>query len=71
MARRTAEGKTQREVRRCLKRAIARQLYRLLEGASRSRTTNTPSKACLPVSGGAVSQQRSLAHGVAARVNAS
>ena len=29
--RRTAEGKSQREVRRCLKRTVARQLFRLLE----------------------------------------
>lgn len=31
VARRTAEGKTMREIRRCLKRYIARDLYRLLE----------------------------------------
>ena len=31
IARRTAEGKTSREIRRCLKRYIARQLYRQLE----------------------------------------
>jgi transposase len=30
-ARRTAEGKSPREIKRCLKRAIARQLFRLLE----------------------------------------
>lgn len=30
-ARRTAEGKTTREIRRCLKRFIARQLFKLLE----------------------------------------
>jgi hypothetical protein len=30
LARRTAEGKTSREIRRCLKRYIARQLYRTL-----------------------------------------
>ena len=30
VARRTAEGKTLREIRRCLKRYIARQLYRTL-----------------------------------------
>jgi transposase len=29
--RRTAEGKSQRDVRRCLKRSVARQLFRLLE----------------------------------------
>jgi transposase len=31
VARRTAEGKTTREIKRCLKRYIARDLYRLLE----------------------------------------
>lgn len=31
IARRMAEGKTEREARRCLKRYVARQLYRLLE----------------------------------------
>jgi transposase len=31
VARRAAEGKSDREIRRCLKRTIARQLYRLLE----------------------------------------
>jgi transposase len=31
VARRTAEGKSPREVRRCLARAVARGLYRLLE----------------------------------------
>ncbi len=30
-ARRTREGKSPREIRRCLKRMVARQLYRLLE----------------------------------------
>ena len=30
-ARRRAQGKTDREIKRCLKRYIARQLYRLLE----------------------------------------
>jgi transposase len=29
--RRTAEGKSTREIRRCLKRAVARQLFKLLE----------------------------------------
>ena len=33
VARRTAEGKTPREIRRCLKRYIARQLYRTLTTA--------------------------------------
>jgi Transposase IS116/IS110/IS902 family len=36
-ARRTAEGKTAREIRRCLKRYIARELYRQL-----TRTMNLP-----------------------------
>ncbi len=31
VARRTAQGKSQREIRRCLARAVARGLYRLLE----------------------------------------
>jgi hypothetical protein len=31
VARRTAEGKTGREIKRCLSRYIARDLYRLLE----------------------------------------
>jgi hypothetical protein len=30
-ARRASEGKSTREIRRCLKRAIARQLFKLLE----------------------------------------
>jgi transposase len=36
VARRTAEGKTSREIRRCLKRYIARQLYRTLTTAMTS-----------------------------------
>jgi transposase len=39
VARRIAEGKTVREIRRCLKRAIARHLYRLLERTSRPPVT--------------------------------
>jgi transposase len=35
VARRTAEGKSNREIRRCLKRILARQLYRLLESRAR------------------------------------
>jgi transposase len=31
VARRTAEGTSDREIHRCLKRTVARQLYRLLE----------------------------------------
>lgn len=30
-ARRRAEGKSGREIRRCIKRAVARQLFKLLE----------------------------------------
>jgi transposase len=37
LTRRTSEGKTNREIKRCLKRYIARDLYRLLE-----HTPNTP-----------------------------
>jgi transposase len=39
IARRTAEGKTIREIKRCLKRYIARQLYRTLT-ATMTPTTN-------------------------------
>jgi len=35
-ARRRAEGKSPRDVRRCVKRALARQLFKLLEGHHRS-----------------------------------
>ena len=35
-ARRQAEGKSIRDIRRCLKRAIARQLFKLLERYDRS-----------------------------------
>jgi transposase len=38
--RRIAQGKSQREIRRCLKRTVARQLYRLLE---RTATNPAPS----------------------------
>lgn len=34
VARRTAEGKSDREIRRCLKRYVARRLFKLLEGTS-------------------------------------
>lgn len=37
--RRTAEGKSQREIRRCLKRVVARQLYRLLERTAAGQAT--------------------------------
>jgi len=35
-ARRTSEGKSARDIRRCLKRAVARQLFKLLERYDRS-----------------------------------
>lgn len=35
-ARRTAEGKTPREIKRCLKRTIAREIYRTLEAYARA-----------------------------------
>ena len=35
-ARRTAEGKSEREIRRCLKRYVARHLFRVMEAAARS-----------------------------------
>lgn len=35
-ARRTAEGKTTRDIKRCLKRAIAREIYRLLEAHAKA-----------------------------------
>lgn len=35
-ARRTADGKTTREIKRCLKRAVARQVYRVLETSART-----------------------------------
>jgi transposase len=34
-ARRTTEGKSARDIRRCLKRAVARQLFKLLERCDR------------------------------------
>jgi transposase len=36
VARRSAEGKTHREIRRCLKRYLARQLFRFLNGLDRA-----------------------------------
>ena len=36
-ARRTQEGKTEREIRRCLKRHLARRLFKLLEGHAKPR----------------------------------
>jgi transposase len=37
--RRIAEGKSEREIRRCLKRTVARQLYRLLERTAADQAT--------------------------------
>ena len=39
VARRTAEGKTPREIRRCLKRYIARELYRQLNQSMKPLTS--------------------------------
>ncbi len=36
---RIAEGKSEREIRRCLKRTVARQLFRLLERQAPTRVT--------------------------------
>jgi hypothetical protein len=41
VARRTAQGKSRREVHRCLTRAVARGLYRLLERQTTAATTNS------------------------------
>jgi transposase len=38
-ARRTAEGKTRRDIKRCLKRAIAREIYRALETHAKAERT--------------------------------
>jgi hypothetical protein len=38
-SRRIAQGKSQREIRRCLKRTVVRQLYRLLERTATSSST--------------------------------
>jgi transposase len=43
-ARRTAEGKTPREIRRCLKRHLARRLYRILETSLTS--PDQPARPC-------------------------
>jgi transposase len=41
-ARRTAEGKSPREIKRCLKRAIAREVYRLLNAHAAAVTRTLP-----------------------------
>jgi hypothetical protein len=38
-SRRIAQGKSERDIRRCLKRTIARQLYRLLERTAIDQAT--------------------------------
>jgi transposase len=40
-ARRTLQGKTHRDIRRCLKRSIARNLYRIMESSARAQATLT------------------------------
>lgn len=44
-ARRVTEGKTPREIKRCLKRAVSRQVYRLLETAAREQAPPEAGKA--------------------------
>ncbi|MEE1805381.1 IS110 family transposase [Streptomyces sp. BE133] len=41
VARRVAEGKTSRDAQRCLKRAICRQLFKILEHSDRETGTNS------------------------------
>ncbi|MGX1886801.1 hypothetical protein [Streptomyces sp. NPDC055287] len=36
VARRISEGKTSRDAQRCLKRAVRRQLFKILEGSERT-----------------------------------
>ncbi|MDE0440358.1 MAG: transposase, partial [bacterium] len=45
IAKRTAQGKTPREARRCLKRYIARHLYRLLQNPPHHNPTAPPTRA--------------------------
>ena len=51
-SRRIAQGKSEREIRRCLKRTVARQLYRLLE-----RTATTDGRRVDPASRQAITDQ--------------
>jgi len=44
MARRTAEGMTKKDVIRCLKRFVAREIYRHLP-----RVTAPPNRSCRPL----------------------
>ena len=39
-SRRIAQGKSEREIRRCLKRSLARQLYRLLERTATNQASS-------------------------------
>jgi len=39
-SRRIAQGKSEREIRRCLKRTLARQLYRLLERTATNQVSS-------------------------------
>ena len=48
IAKRTSQGKTTREARRCLKRYIARHLYRLLENPPPTDGTNQNTPAATP-----------------------
>ena len=41
MARRTAEGKSKKEIIRCLKRYIAREIYRILSSLSLRKPSNS------------------------------
>jgi len=43
--RRTSEGKTHREIKRCLKRAIARRLYRRIQAAAAPQPDHTQAAA--------------------------
>jgi transposase len=45
-SRRISEGKSQREIRRCLKRTVARQLYRLLERTATNHAGRSFSSTC-------------------------
>jgi len=44
-ARRTQEGKSAREIKRCLKRAIAREVYQLMETHAAAVAANLPKAA--------------------------
>jgi hypothetical protein len=52
LTRRRAEGKTDREIRRCLKRYITRQLYRALTAAMSPAPATPPTLAGLVMSEG-------------------